>query len=46
LIAGGTHRPSATSGFGAYSLIVMPSGPLGAGSQFDSLPAPGDAFCM
>ena len=45
-IAGGTQPPVSTSSRGAYSRIVMPSRPLGAGSQFESLPAPGDAFWM
>ena len=41
LIGGGAQCPWRAAGWGAYSRMVTPNGPRGAGSQFDSLSAPG-----
>ena len=43
--AGGVHVPSSTAGRGLYSRSVTPSGPSGAGSQFDVSSAAGGSFC-
>jgi hypothetical protein len=41
-IGGGFHVPSRAAALGAWSLMVIPRGPVGAGSQLDSLSAPGE----
>src|SRR5277367_176176 len=42
LTAGGTHRPSTTSAFGAYNRMQRLKSPAGAGNQFDSFSLPGE----
>ena len=41
---GAFHFPSRASGLGQYSRMTAKNGPFGAGSQFASLSAPGEAF--
>ena len=43
---GALHVPFKRSGFGQYSRSTSANGPLGAGSQLDSLSDPGDSFWM
>lgn len=41
--AGAFHLPLSASSFGQYNRMAQKNGPLGAGSQFDSLSAPGES---
>ncbi len=44
--AGGTHNSFSADSCGQYNRITREKAPDGEGSQFDSLPGPGDVFWM